>query len=196
MVIAKENKFIKSKKIHSWNFQKGLDTESSFNAFIIYRDMGVKRSIRAVAKQLQCTDEQISRWCTKCNWIDRIADFNAWKDQEKIEADLKNDIKNHVNKLNVYRREHERLGWANLTIAQSCLEIAQKAIEYINEDPERIRTMRTGDIRNLVAAARDSGDIGSKLLSDSLAVAKLLESMPIDVEAIAVDTEVTLLSDE
>lgn len=170
-----------------WFFRHGIDTPASYEAFTLFRDMGARRTVAKLAELIPNSKGSLNSWCDTGEWVPRAIAYDVYLDRQKVAAIRKKEVADHLKKINKYRREHENLGWANLTIAGKCLEICDQALQYFAEEPERIREMRPGDVRNLVAAAKDSADIGSKLLSDSLAVARLLETMPIDVEVQEID---------
>lgn len=69
---------------NSWEWQS-TDTDKSFEAFGLYRDMGVNRSHESVANKLGKSTALISRWSRKYNWVERVRDY----DKAQAEAALK-----------------------------------------------------------------------------------------------------------
>jgi len=74
-----------------WERQKG-ESSQAFEAFSIYRDLGAKRSIRAVAQQLDKSRQLLGRWSATWEWVERARAYdNDLERQEREEAvkDLK-----------------------------------------------------------------------------------------------------------
>ena len=58
-----------------WERQKG-ESEKAFEAFSIYRDMGEKRTLTAVAEQLRKSDSLIWRWKDRWDWFERVRAYD------------------------------------------------------------------------------------------------------------------------
>lgn len=54
------------------------DTDKSFEAFCIYRDMGSGRTLRKLAQELDKTLTQIGDWSSKHNWIERVSTYDDY----------------------------------------------------------------------------------------------------------------------
>jgi hypothetical protein len=61
------------------------DTDKSFKAFCIYRDMGASRSVRDVAQELNKSLTVIARWSTANDWTKRVAAFDASLDEKNLD---------------------------------------------------------------------------------------------------------------
>jgi len=59
------------------------ETSKAYEAFCVYRDMGVSRSLDKVAKNLQKSLTFIGRWSSQYDWIERAALYDDYI--EKIE---------------------------------------------------------------------------------------------------------------
>lgn len=58
------------------------ESDEAFEAFQIYRDMGVGRSMAAVRKELGKSQSLMERWSSKYSWVDRA---KAWeREQDRI----------------------------------------------------------------------------------------------------------------
>jgi mannose/fructose/N-acetylgalactosamine-specific phosphotransferase system component IIB len=64
------------------------DTDKSFEAFRIYRDMGTSRSLVQVAKQLGKSNTLLCRWSSKHNWIERVALWDGDVDRRMTRQEL------------------------------------------------------------------------------------------------------------
>ena len=99
-----------------WEQQENEGKEA-FEAFQIYRDMGVSRSLSAVAQQLNKSKTLMGRWSGDHNWVERA---KAWDgEQDRIlRAEQIKDIKK-------MRQRH----------ADLAVEILEKAWEGIRHLP-------------------------------------------------------------
>lgn len=73
-----------------WEKQKG-ESRQAFEAFAIYRDMGLARSYTAVAKELQKSLTLMRRWADRWYWERRVDAYDAHVDEQmrkKHEAEL------------------------------------------------------------------------------------------------------------
>ncbi|NMC77687.1 MAG: hypothetical protein GYA60_10425 [Candidatus Methanofastidiosa archaeon] len=57
----------------------------AYEAFACYRDMGRKRSISKVAKELGKNDSLISRWSKTYEWVHRVNQYDAYMDKVRLE---------------------------------------------------------------------------------------------------------------
>ena len=64
------------------------DTDRSFEAFCVYRDMGANRSHDKVAQQLSKSTALISRWSTAHDWLNRVTAFDEYQDSLRQERNL------------------------------------------------------------------------------------------------------------
>jgi transposase len=129
-------KCLKSKsKIETWDRQPG-ETEKAFRAFVIYRDLGWKRSCTLVAKMLGKSTTLIYRWCGPGNWESRCEDFDRSRDRElqkKHKQEIGPSIERHLGLSRMIQsivleklQKIEKWAMANLSISQ-CAHIMQTA---------------------------------------------------------------------
>lgn len=81
--------------------QDGLkESIKAFESFIIFRDMGTKRSLHDLAKQLGVKYEAVAQWSSKYNWTERINAMNQYKVQEnkRINKEIQKKEINRINK--------------------------------------------------------------------------------------------------
>lgn len=58
------------------------ESSEAFEAFVSYRDMGAKRSIRALARHAECNDSHLFEWSQKHQWQKRCAGWDAFLDKQ------------------------------------------------------------------------------------------------------------------
>lgn len=63
-----------------WERQPG-ESAKAFEAFAEYRDMGVSRSIRKAAQNLNKATTTLAEWSTKYDWVKRCAAWDAEQDR-------------------------------------------------------------------------------------------------------------------
>ncbi len=59
------------------------ESAEAFEAFAIYRDMGVGRNVRAVAAELAKSEPLIKRWCSQHDWVRRCHSYDLEVDRRK-----------------------------------------------------------------------------------------------------------------
>lgn len=115
-----------------------LESESSkaYEAFCIYRDLGINRSIAKVVQILGKSKALLEGWSSKHDWVERAAAWDSEQDRVARQQQL-DDIKK-------MRKRHASL-------AEAMLLKASKALLIIPEDE-----IKAGDVSRMV-------DIASKL---------------------------------
>lgn len=68
-----------------WERKKG-ETQQSFEAFTIYRDMGPKRSLEKVSQKLGKSRSLMERWSRRHNWVERCRAYDEEMDRISREA--------------------------------------------------------------------------------------------------------------
>lgn len=69
--------------------QRGDESGPAFAAFILYRDMGLERTQREVAKQCGKNPSLVSRWGAQYHWRQRCVTWDLEVDRRKRVGDLK-----------------------------------------------------------------------------------------------------------
>lgn len=77
-----------------WDRQDG-ESSASFQAFIVYRDMGPKRSLRAAATKGGISSTQMITHSRRNEWVKRVAAWDRRKDQARTRAELSELEKMH-----------------------------------------------------------------------------------------------------
>ena len=73
--------------IRPWDMQPGESPES-FEAFALYRDLGIERSIRRVGRELGKSGSLIFRWSSENDWQYRVEEWDRFLDQSRQETYL------------------------------------------------------------------------------------------------------------
>lgn len=115
-----------------WERQIG-ESARAFEAFQVYRDMGVNRNIRAAAQQVGKSKTTIQKWSSNHKWVERVAAWDAEQDRITRQAQL-DDIKK-------MRKRHADL-------ASAMLVKAARALQRIPEDE-----IKAGDVSRMVDTA-------------------------------------------
>lgn len=97
--------------------RKEGETAKAFEAFAKYRDLGITRSIREVAQELNKSVAMIGRWSSANNWVERVRKYD--KDMDRV-AILENEkkrrdmVKRHANQAMMFQSKIlERLNSLN-----------------------------------------------------------------------------------
>lgn len=134
-----------------------LEEESSkaYEAFSVYRDMGIQRSISKVSEKLQKSYTIIGRWSRTHNWVDRAAAWDAEQDRVVREQQLE-DIKK-------MRKNHAKIASAMLVKAAKALqrlpedEIKASDISRMVETASKLERISRGDVGEVIEE-RDGGE--------------------------------------
>lgn len=132
------------KDILPWERQEG-ETAKQYEAFAIYRDMGVDRSYPKVARVLSKSSQLMQRWCSANKWVERAEKWDREQDRlNRIQQqkDIAKMRKNHA------------------AIASSMLVKASKALLKLKDDE-----IKAQDITRMVDVASkleriSRGDVG------------------------------------
>ena len=170
--------------VNVWDYLPGIDTSKSYEAFMCYRDMGIRRTFEKVAiafnrvgRSIKSYSQQMNDWSTKSFWQERLRAYDHYIETKKREQVEALEISSHIDKLQRYRDRSEILGWSNLDISQKCLDIAKKVLDNYENNPELLENMRSQDLRNIVAAGNACGEQSLRNLNEALDVARLLETL-------------------
>lgn len=129
----------KETEVKPWERQE-KETPKPYEAFCVYRDLGIQRSHQKVADRLGKSTTIIARWSSEYNWVERVA---AWDiDQERIAREIADkEMRDSIRKMRKRQAETGRF-------------MQVKALKALNRIPED--EIKPGDIARLV-------DVGAKL---------------------------------
>lgn len=95
------------------------ESEKAYEAFSIYRDLGVNRSLELVSKKLTKNVQLIKRWSADYNWVERVRLYDEQIDQQARKQLEKEAIQRKVDML----RRHGMAGRL----------LQRKAAEYLDK---------------------------------------------------------------
>ena len=124
-----------------WERQKG-ESEKAYEAFAIYRDLGLKRTFAAVAERLRKSDGLIRRWKVQWGWEERVRAYDNELEKEaraKAVEDRKAMTERHIGiAMQLQKKALEALG------SLSVEDMSAKDIkEYIKMATDLERLNRT-----------------------------------------------------
>lgn len=117
-----------------WERQPG-ESVQAFEAFKIYRDLGLKRSNQEVCKQLSKSRQLISRWKAAWNWDERVRAYDNTLEREAHKEAVKN--------LKDMTSRHIRIS----------VQLQNKALEALQK--MKVEDMSPRDIREYIKLATD-----------------------------------------
>lgn len=117
-----------------WERQKG-ESEKAFEAFAAYRDMGEKRTIVAVCKQLEKSRTLIDRWKDRWDWTERVRAYD-------------NDLEKEARAQAI--RDRKAMNTRHINIA---MQLQKKALEALNG--LSVENMSPKDIKEYIKMATD-----------------------------------------
>ncbi len=153
------------------------ETPKAYEAFCAYRDMGSSRSLHRVRDEEGKSHGTLEKWCRDHNWVKRVEAYDI--DQEAIARQILEEENREAyrEKLRKYRQENEEIGNA---LRATAVIVLKKFRTFANDlDPKDIKPSNSANIVRAIDTCLTQGD---RLLSDSLAIEKLLQLMSSDEE--------------
>lgn len=141
-------------KVEPWERQEG-ETPKAYEAFTVYRDMGIQRSVRKVARELSKSETLMARWSGAYDWVDRVAAWDSEQDRVARQQQL-DDIKK-------MRKKHANIADAMLIKAAAALkriptdEIKATDISRMVDIASRLERISRGDTESILET-RDGGE--------------------------------------
>ena len=69
-------------------FDPRIERDRQYNAFLIYRDLGFRRSFSEVARQINASPHSVSNWAKWYKWKERLDDHVKAVEKKKEEGAL------------------------------------------------------------------------------------------------------------
>ena len=143
-----------AKQPDPWERQEDESTKA-YEAFCIYRDMGIQRSLSKVAEQLQKSDTLMGRWSRTFDWVERAAQWDSEQDRVARQQQL-----DEIKKM---RKRHATLAGAMLMKAAAALkelpedEIKATDISRMVDVASKLERLSRGDVGDVIEE-RDGGE--------------------------------------
>jgi hypothetical protein len=115
------------------------ETNPAFEAFALYRDMGINRSLDAVAKKLSKSLTLMGRWSGQHNWVERVSLYDDYLDvqaRKKFEADTIKRKADMLKRHALTGKILQQKGVDYLTDAKKGIEKSSDAITAISKGIE------------------------------------------------------------
>lgn len=129
-----------------WERQKG-ESEKAFEAFAVYRDMGEKRTLTAVAEQLRKSDSLIRRWKDRWEWFERVRAYD-------------NDLEKEARAQAI--KDRKAMTTRHINIA---MQLQKKALEALNG--LSVENMSPKDIKEYIKMATDLERLNREIENDN-----------------------------
>lgn len=132
-----------------WEFNSELDTDKSYNAFKIYRDLGPKRTLEAayaVHKAGNRSKEAPGfwkKWGRNGNWTERARAFDAENDRINAEERRRKSQSEHDEKIESMRKVLEQTAFYSLNSALLSAQIVAAAIEEVKRKSTIVENGKT-----------------------------------------------------
>lgn len=84
------------------------ETKKAFEAFQVYRDLGITRSLREVAQQLNKSLALIGRWSSQYGWVERAQEYDDEMDRKALlqqEKDRRDMVKRHASQAMMFQQK-------------------------------------------------------------------------------------------
>lgn len=101
------------------------ETDKAFQAFTLFRETGLDRTVSGVARQLRVSRQNVARWVSVYHWRERIAEWDDFADAQARRRDL---VEREAG-LASMRTRHTKIAQTALTVVESELDALVKARE-------------------------------------------------------------------
>jgi hypothetical protein len=151
---------------------QGIETAKAYEAFSIYRDMGVARSITKVAQELDKSRTQIGKWSERHNWVERVRIFDDDQDVARQQEAMESRKQEHRDQLMAFGIKHTQLGKQAFKAAALG---TQKLAKYLEDNKEKdIESIAEAtQVANIVKTIMPISDFWAKGLAIDRLLAKL-----------------------
>lgn len=171
-----------------WEKRENEGTKA-FNAFLIYLNMGYKRSLKAVANRLGKSTRLIERWSSLHDWTIRIDSYDEYKLKQKLALEKEIQIKNVAE----LQEQRDELGKISFNTSISILKMCLETIQYIDKqnenkkDDEKVRFINPENLPNYLKTASALAQIALENRTEALAIDRIVYNLKLDT--IQVDGE-------
>ena len=118
------------------------ESPRAWNAFVTFRDLAERRTLKAVAEVLNCSVQNIHRWSDRWRWSERTLAYDIHRDEVERRELARGRLE--------MRRRHMRLGMQMQAIAAHALRELQAKVEQklpLNLSPDEARALMQAGAR-------------------------------------------------
>ena len=137
----------KNTEVELWERQEG-ETNKQFEAFCIYRDLGVDRSHRKVANELGKSTALINRWGSMNDWAERVKAYDDEQDRLNRIAQRKEIAEMRKRHANVASRMIEKALEALEAI--DALDVGAGNVSRMVEVATKVERISRGDVSDVI----------------------------------------------
>jgi gamma-glutamyltranspeptidase len=146
------------------------ETSKAYEAFCVYRDMGVQRSIQKAADMLSKSIPVLKRWAAQWDWAERVAAWDIDQDYLLQKEAIKSRQKEYRKELAEFRKNHLAVGKAAFKASATCVK---QIMEFVEQNQAIMTLDDASKAANIVRSLMPVADLWAK----ALAVDKLLERL-------------------
>lgn len=117
------------KQISPWEKQKG-ETSKAYEAFIVFRDLGLSRTYEEVSRRMRKSSVLIRKWAKKNGWNERILDFDRYLSEKMLNKDIES-------KLDQIEEMHRRQFETARSYHSLTRNYLNKLIDDVKADPKK-----------------------------------------------------------
>jgi len=110
------------------------ETAKAYEAFSIYRDMGVRRSLEKVAQSLSKSGSIIRGWSVRHDWVNRVHEFDKVENRERQEQVLRLRTLEHKKKIKQFAESYTQHGRNSMRAALLGGNIQIAYLEKLNKE--------------------------------------------------------------
>lgn len=151
------------------------ETQKAYEAFCVYRDMGISRSLERVIQEGGRSSTIVQKWSSLHNWVERVNAYDLVQEAIARQILEEENREAYRQKLRKYRQENEDIGNAFRATGVAMLKEVREFAKNL-----KASDIKVNNIANVVRSIETCMTMGDRFLSESLGVEKLLQQMAED----------------
>ena len=151
-----------------WERQQG-ESPQAYEAFVIYRDLGAERSIRAVSQKLAKSKTIIDRWSRTNKWVDRCRAYDNHLDEKARQQALKKYKDMNARHIRIALQMQEKALRTMEELPDEALS-PKDVMSFLKESLaiEKMRRMEDAGVTTGGGSKSDSDAPGNRSLADEI----------------------------
>ncbi len=161
----------------SWHRQDE-ETDKSWDAFVVYRNMGADRSLRKTQEQLgnpESYQSTLSKWSAQYDWVKRSAEYDNYQAMVLEQAALEHKKAQYVEAIEEYRQDNLNAGRRLFNISERFLTVLENNLDVLEAEELGISGMTA-----IAKIMCQLFEISSGMRSDALDIQGLAERLDFD----------------